>query len=518
MAWKASAGVLLGLALTACGKGSLQIAETDKLQGLSQTVFGQVLTTAQLPLAGAVATLAAGEIPLSATTDAAGNFAFSGLPSGAEVLVTVSKDGYATHRQVVKVPGLVGPIALTKLDGTVSFVLAGANGKPAKGAQAVLEASPASLQLGGSSGTGTGVVQVTAVANEAGTLTFTGLPTPSELTRVSGTTASNPLNYVLTISAVDSNGDGVIDSAGEVRAYSAKELLAEPSPRVIALKDPRGAATTPLAVIASNVPSLNGTLAVPSNMVKPGEALVFVFNQALQPTSVLVRFTNENGSESLTHTLSFNSGGTVLGVIPAKTLDVGAEYNVMVHAVSLDNGTTLSSTGFFFGGDPTTPRTPSSPTSSPVKVSSAKVVETIAADGMLNKDEKLFVYFDQPVGAFGVSNPFLYAYAQADLNGSGAVGDAAGEKGFSGVGFPVQRSEPSGEASTQFMLKPSSYTTRYLVTYAPASPGALPSLPSGTQWTLAFAKSTDATSGFQTLWGQTLTLNVDLTVVGAVPP
>src|SRR5690606_18325517 len=118
---------------------------------------------------------------------------------------------------------------------------------------------------------------------------------------------------------------------GEVKTFTAKELLEDTTPRTLTLQDPRGATDVPLSIVATNVPSLSDTMnAVQANMVRPGEAVVVVFNQAIQASSISVRLTNEAGSESLANTVSLSSGGTVLSITPSAPVEVGFEYNLQV--------------------------------------------------------------------------------------------------------------------------------------------------------------------------------------------
>src|SRR5690242_17696344 len=66
------------------------------------TISGQVLDTRLLPLEGVTVSLSAAGLTstdggaLSTTSDSAGNWSFTGIPAGGEILVYLSKSGYAT--------------------------------------------------------------------------------------------------------------------------------------------------------------------------------------------------------------------------------------------------------------------------------------------------------------------------------------------------------------------------------------------------------------------------------------
>lgn len=467
------------------------------------TVSGQVLDTRFAPLAGVDVALSAGPRHLSTTTAADGTFSFSDLPAGAELLVSLQKAGYAATRVPVTINAeagayplgngnaLVGPLMLAKLDGSVRAALFTSEGRPASGARAFIEATPAwsNLARGGAHGEWGGSVIAEATAGADGLVTFTGIPSPAELSRLGGLSGSG-LSYVITVPAVDGNGDGSVESGGLTVTYTARELLQDDSARVLVLPAPRSTST--LAIVSSNVPALTGGSQVPSeNMLRPGEAVQLVFNQAVQPSSLLVRLTDETGKQSLAVTTSLGLGGQVLSITPTASIAAGREYNVQVRAVSLDNGTTWSSTGFFFGGDTLTAK--------PLGALVAKFTDS-NANSLLNAGETVVLTFDQPVGMFGSPSP--QAFVDADLNASGIIGDYTGERGYSGNGFSVYRNEPVSEPGALFPLASSGYTTRYVFTYSG------PNLAVGAQVHLALSRLPFPSAGLQTTWGQVLVNDV----------
>jgi hypothetical protein len=215
-----------------------------------------------------------------------------------------------------------------------------------------------------------------------------------------------------------------------------------------------------------------------------------VFSHAVQPASLLVHMTDETGRQSLALTATLSLGGQVLTLTPTAAVAVGRKYNLLIHVKSLDNGSSWTGTGFFYGGDPLAAKTFGAPT--------VKFVDSNATN-TLNAGEVVNVYFDQPMGSYGNFFPGLQAFFDADLNGSGSVGDAAGEKNFSGQGFGVFANEYSFEPGVLFPPVPSGYSSRFSFTYSG------PTLTVGTQVQLAFSRVLSQGSGVQTAWGKVIT-------------
>ncbi len=462
------------------------------------TVSGQVLTMGYTPLAGAQVTLnlgAAGEEGSRTTqTDAAGEFRFTKIPGGAQVQVTITKEGYGTARQRVVVPSsagnfpindgnaLAGPFALTRLDQTVRVLVVDHAGKPARGARATILGSPAAASLSefGTYGNGQGAVVVEATADDAGLVTFNGLPNAGELTRVSG-------RYDLHVHAIDSDGDGVIDSAGRYLTYNAQLIANDPSPRVVKLEDAREPGA--LQLLTSNVPSLNVGGSPPNqNFLGAGEPIHLVFNQALAGKSVLAHLTDEHGKQSLTVSAAVTAPGNVVTITPGSTIEAGREYNLSVRVVSQDTGGFFQATGYFYGGDPLTAITP--------MLHSMTWKEEGTNDGQLGSGESVTFNLTVPVGkVLAGSGP--WAFFNYDLNGSMIIGDAPGEFGHDN-GFPVSLDEPLGtEEDSVFGLKPSGYTTRLRMTYFGTA-----LVPSGTAVRLGFNAPAAPWGLYQTIWGE----------------
>lgn len=460
------------------------------------SVSGQVLDTRLQPLPDATVSLNVG-VPgegevRRATTDAAGQFAFTQVPAGAQVLVTMGKEGYATARTQVTVPGaagnfpindgnaIAGPYALTQLNGTVKLLVVTTDGRPAKGAHAVVEASPAAVRVGeyGNYGSNVGVVVVDATADDTGVLTITGIPSPEELSRLNG-------RYNISISPIDGNGDGIYDSAGSFQSFTATSLMLDPSPRLVELPSARSSGS--FGLLATNVPSLSWSGSPLENLVKPGESIYLVFSQAIAQGSVLAQLTDEAGAAQLGVAVTIGQTGNVVQLQPSVALEAGREYNLSVRATSADSGDFWQSRGYLFGGDPAAALGPG--------LKSIEYKDAAPADGLLNPYETVYVNFTTPLGlATGAGG--LKAFINYDLNQSGTIGDVAGETGNKN-GFAVISDEPNGLPDGQFPLKLSDYTSRFHFTYY----GSV-AVPPQITVRIAFSQLNSSWGEYQTVWGQ----------------
>jgi len=228
------------------------------------------------------------------------------------------------------------------------------------------------------------------------------------------------------------------------------------------------------------------------------DPIYMVFNQYLLPSSITVRLTDETGKQNIpTTTPVAVTGGSVLTITPTTALQPNKEYNIAVHAVSLDTGAVYDGLGYFFVAD-------LSAAAPVVEATEIKFHDTGASpDGFLNAGEIVEVTFNQPMGLAG-SPTLNVVYFDRDLNGSTSTGDAFGEKGFTGAGFTLLRTEYAGGAdgtSTPGLLtlKSSGYSTRYAFRYT----GGV-NVPPSTQVTLEFNRLTESSANIQSLWGQPL--------------
>lgn len=446
------------------------------------TVSGQVLGTDLKPLgeASVKMTIGSSADPVATTTDAEGNFEFTDVPAGSEVLLTFNKQGYATLRASRTVPSSAGnvpinngnasfgPITLAKLDGTLNFLLVTPGGRPAAGVKATLEATPAgSIILLNNENTSLVVstVVVEATSNEQGALVFTGVPSAPEMARL----RSGSGQYKLWVSPMDSDNNGVPETGGYVNSYAGSDIVANSTLRIINLPYTRPTGS-PLNVESSNVASLTGNSESNDplrNVIRAGEPIHLFFNQPVQQGSLLARLTDEYARESLSVTATVSNGGYSATINPGATLVDGKEYNLDVRAVSAEGGSIFTSTGFFFVGDLNSPRT--------ISITDARYQETsTASPSQLNSGETVYINFNSPISRAFTSAGHVYVHVNFDIGGAspGVVGDYPGEVN-NPVGFELFNAEPVAPIQTRipaetpvFQIDSSGYTTRWAFTFS----------------------------------------------------
>jgi hypothetical protein len=165
----------------------------------------------------------------STVTAADGTYSFQKVPAGGSGILTATKAGFGLARTSIFVPAASGTIPindangsadsllLTELNTIEKFVVLAATGRPAKGAKAVLEVTPAATRSDGQAGygTGVGVTPVEAVVDDAGLLQFGGVPAPL----ANDLKPSDSINVVFThpiIDATSVSGDfnGTLSAIG----------------------------------------------------------------------------------------------------------------------------------------------------------------------------------------------------------------------------------------------------------------------------------------------------------------
>lgn len=510
------------------------------------TVSGQVLTTRLTPLSEAVVDMTIGSSQgRRAQTDASGNFTFDDVPAGAQILLTISKVNYATLRATSTVPSSAGnipinngnasfgPIALAELNDSVRISLVLPNGRPAANARATLEAAPGGTFIinNGNIAASSVVSSVVAsgVANDQGVITFTGLPSAAELDRV-GAYVSGGGRYRLWVEPVDANNDNNPESGGHAETISASAMLTGGSLRVVRLPYPQNASQN-FDILASNIETLrDGNVKDPlRNMLRSGEPIYITFNHPVQQGSTLVLLTNEFGLGPqqpsppappwpmvpvlLPVTTSVGGLGNVLTILPgsAVTFQEGQEYNLHVRAVSAQTGATLARDGFFFAGDPASPR--------PLALSSIAYQETSAvAPARLDRGEIVYITFNQAIEARRqvATAELVEVFIDADIDSSGVINDAQGERGNAN-GIPAYACEPTTHTplatlggtvtsplpakafpAPAFPFVPSGFTTRLCFTY----PGAASLSPDTTTLYVHFDRLRERTTDvYETIWG-----------------
>jgi len=525
----------VAVALSACSvdrnrDGVVDGREPTKVveQGSSRAtgnISGQVLDSSFAPIAGATVTAVlpgadgtfgadSSTSALTAITDATGYWTVGPVAAGSSATISISKQGYGTLRTNATVPSDLGnrPVTdtnifagrwlLLQLNGTVKFRVLGRTGLPAKGARAVLEVSPVALAYNNFAivpSANNNVVLAEATADDSGVLTFTNVPSPEEMYRLLSIFSGS--RYRLIIGAVDEDGDGVVDSAGQTSTYTAGNLYLGDTTTVIRLADARAGEQPTFSLLASNVTSLNGETAPTRTMVKTSEPLTFIFSHAVQVPSLSFRLTDESGTRAIPLGPPTVTNGREVRVQPVTPLETGKEYNLALHAVSADTGAVLDQVGFLFTGEPTVPN-PGTPDITTLTFRDTGNGAGGAPDGLLNPGETVTVTFNQPMGYFGdlaqdaFFTPPPIAHFNRDLDGSGAVGNTVGEVGYP-TGFDLYFAEAIQEPGTLFRLAASDYSSRFLISFL--GPG---NVPADTEVHLAFDQLRDPSTGLQGLWGQ----------------
>ncbi|MCY0999101.1 carboxypeptidase-like regulatory domain-containing protein [Myxococcus sp. MISCRS1] len=490
------------------------------------TVSGQVLGTDLKPLADASVeiTIGSSDEPLAGTTDAKGNFEFKGVPAGSHVLLTFTKTGYATLRATSEIPSSAGnvplnnanvsfgPVTLTRLDGSLRFLLVTPQGRPAANVRATLEASPAGTVVLSNGDNTTGVlstVVVEATSDEQGVLLFQNIPTAQELARFTNQTGQ----YRLWVAPTDSNGDGVPEINGYVETYTAASVVQVGTTRILNLPASRPTGN-PLSVEGSNVAALRAAATIHplNNMVRPGEPIYLYFNQPVQQGSVLARLTDEYFKESLPVTVAVGNGGYSATITPAgNAIQAGKEYNIDVRAASVETGEVYQNQASFFGGEPGSPAA--------VTIAEARYQETLQPTSAqrLNSGETVYINFSSPV--YPSDDGVVEVFFENSLDGDTIQGNSVGEKG-NAQGFLLQRAEPFAPYQTQTNKPPvpvfptiySGYSTRYSFVFSTSIVDGLS--PSAVTMVVEFSQLSRNASvdSYQSIWGQPV-VN-DLTVNG----
>lgn len=489
------------------------------------TVSGQVLDTRMAPLEGVSVRLTIGSAtadkPFTTTTDAAGNFLLTGVPAGSQVLVTVSKEGYATLRASATVPSSagnvpindgnanIGVIALANTTSTVRFTLLTSSGAPAAGAQAYLEARPAgTIAVNGVSATATSSVVVSAKADALGVVSFANVPSPAELARIGGT-GSAAGGYRLWVDPVDANGDGTADTGGFANTFDAEGLMVSGGTRVLRLPDARtdGGTGTPAAfqLVATNVPSLNyvnlsagdpGKAQMElqkrplRNLVAPGQPIYLSFSHPVVKDSVLAIVTDELGRDRYDVTVTASASGDVYTLLPSATqLHEGQEHNVILRATSAYDGSVRTWKGYFISGDPRTPR--------PLQLSSAVIKDgTTGTAGTLEPGECVIVTLNQVV------------LSTATTPDASVVTDVTSPAFKPSPAAPPSSNPCLGEMSTKFPIDTTNFndaTSRFVFQYGTSS-ASLPAInPTTTtakvRFDFARFQTADLSSYWETAWG-----------------
>jgi len=357
------------------------------------------------------------------------------------VLLTVNKPGYSTLRAAATVPSAagnipindgnasVGPITLTELNGSIRFNLVTSTGRPASGARATLEATPAGTVGFGDTSTSTvSRVIVQATADAQGSVLFQNVPTAIELSRLA-TNAS----YRLVVDPVDLNDDGLLEAGGTARTFTAANIITYGTVQVVQLPSPSNSVETNPSLLfgvrTTNIPSMASLFDSDPlrNMLRSGESAYVTFTHPVQSGSVYAILTDESARSAIPVNWSVNPTGEGV-TINLPTIQEGMEYNLSLRATSAYTGENISLKGYFVGGDPKTPK-PFSLVSIAFKDKASDPTPNV-----LDTNDCVFVTFNQlvvsPAGPKGIVFFNWDVDAVGGIGNENSVGEYGSKNGF----------------------------------------------------------------------------------------
>lgn len=409
--------------LAGCGKSGPAVTQVDPSSPLG-TVWGSVLdANGQTPLSGAKVTLAIGDKAQRSTTDSSGAFKFSGVPAGGGAAVTITMDGYTSATVSFAIPGqtgnfpaegigaYVGPILLFATTQTVHVQVVGYDGSLIDGANVTATESPSYVDLG-SSGGNLGMASVSGTTSQ-GAADLAGLPDLVTLSLYAGN------GVVVTVDPVDTNNDGVPDYLGATKSIPPGALAQQNGRTTITLPAPGG--TTALGPIASNVGSIfhNGVPRYGDSMVGAGDPIRVVFNQPVAASTLLATVWDDQNN--VVDASASATQGNIVEIAPQSQLTPGGEYyfRLQARAAGTGSGGYLTQvSGWFFV--PVGNVQPS--------VANVQFFD-LNGSGFLDAGDVLNITLDRAVGRDNGGNTSVHFFLNADLDGSGQIGDARGEAG-----------------------------------------------------------------------------------------
>lgn len=495
------------------------------------TVSGTVVTSLNTPIDGVQVTLtlgsgAEGGAAFTSNTNAQGVYSFKNVPGASDAQLTFSKTGFSTARVSVSVPGSsgnfpinnananAGSVTLTQLTGTVKFRVYNSAGAPARGAKATLEVTnTAFTTTNGVYGSAVGGFTTSGDVDESGVVTFTGVPEVAELARINSTGSTATSNYIVAISATDSDNDGFAEWRGSITSYSANNLFIDPN-RTIYLAS--ASTNQPLSIVATNIASLttNGSLPY-RNAVKGSDPVTIVFNQAISQadTSRLVKVVQENCETNVAVSVTQRTPHS-LSIAPSSPWQLGARYNIIVRVTGIESGTTDEFIGYIFAIDSAAPRQVGTTASFNVRKAAGNMMNNAYQPG-----DRLFVQFDTPITNLG--SAVAVAQFNLDLNNDSTVGvtsmnplTGVGEyNGPVNSGFQVSNAEQlsaTNPINGTFSCKQSDYSSLWEITGV-TFPTSL-NIPMSTQTKVVFPKNQNSAATYQTAWGTPVQTDVAGTI------
>jgi hypothetical protein len=337
--------LFLVVVAVAAGCGSTVSVGNNVPQGVISGVLLDAST--RLPLPMAAVQVIAGEAIKDATSNDQGVFTVRDVPAG-PVILTFSAMGFRTATFQVFLNGAVGnfpvsnpqltvgPIGLVKNSGVFLVRLVDQNGAPAANIRAI--ARPQVMYVDFSSGFAnpTGNYEVSATSGADGLVTFNEVP---DYSTFGDSIGDNLIVYVPPTLVMGTDQYNFLGVAQSFNAAAGGGTIP-----TIALAGPR----TALTVLDSNIEYLRPD-AFPTQMgsapVLPNTGpITIAFNQAIDPKSVRVSFTDEDGV-LLSTMANPNVAGNLLTISPMGTmLPAGRKLALSLRAAALGSSESSGST------------------------------------------------------------------------------------------------------------------------------------------------------------------------------
>jgi hypothetical protein len=444
------------------------------------SVGGIVVDAAtRAPLAGVeVSLLAGGELFAPVVTEEDGLFGFDRVPAGVVLVSLAAPGGYQGTYLRGELPAAagdfptgnstltLGPVGLVPLDGSFSLRVLDANGRPVSGYAVTARHFVQWVDLTSGAGASRGEVVATVTTDNAGYALFSSFPDFFRL----GPSVNDSL--VVLLPPLDIDGDGIYDFSGGDRLFSAR-ALGDPTPDVIL----DAGYTTTLQVRASTVAELAGAggSTPAAAVIGSTDSIHVAFNLPIQD-SVSVTVSDEWGAPLAGQpelTVRDDNLTLAFGQSP---LSPGNEYNLHIHATAAVGARHVSgdfSAAFFTRA-----------------LSSQVTIANVTRDPA---SQVVDLVFSEPIGLGGNANFTLngancVVYFEADLNQSGAVGDAPSELGAQSCNVALASQEPNPTGPPGL----SGYTRYYRLTAPTIGIDATP-LPAGTRMHLMFSHAANVT-------------------------
>lgn len=406
--------LLLGF-LSACGDDGPAAYRNDVTIEPTLTrgaVVGRLEDLSGAPIVGASAWVLTGKEVRSATTDDEGRFFLGELPGGSELEVRIEAEGYLPARVSARIPNeagetpvdggvdVVGPVVLLQSDGRLAFEFVGMDGARLEPPSGTCSVQVSWVRYEVSNRLGEGPLTVSA-RSEGGSMICEGLPDLGALAQLDET-----IEY--RFAAVDVDGDGVADYAGVTGSVRVRDFLTS-GDRAVWIQPAR--LDDGFGLVATNVPELRGE-EVHKRTVPTDAGVEVVFSRPAAVLEATVR--SLFGGERLAFEVR-EEGNRVRLVPEGGTWPPGQLYELVL--VVAPRGAPFEAVtyyGTFWTSSSELPR------------ASARFVDG-NSNGRLDAGETLVVEFSEYI--FCLDGPVIPLLVDADVDGSGTVGDAPGEYG-----------------------------------------------------------------------------------------